>query len=164
MTTDQTTIEVKLTLPEVMVAAIVGVMRRLQDLRAERHDRYGLESKHNAWQIDIEGACAEMSVAKWLGVYWAGALGNLRANDAGPLQVRSSSRANARLIVHPADADDRVFVLVIGSAPWYRLTGWILARDAKAEKFWTDPGTKRPAYFVPQASLRPMSEVKTGQR
>ena len=123
-------IDIRLTLPEVVVAAIVGVMRRVQDLRAQRHDRYGLESKHNAWQIDIEGACAEKAVAKWLGVYWAGALGDLRADDVGQLQVRSSSHADARLIVHPKDPDGRRFVLVIGSAPWYRLTGWMLASAA----------------------------------
>ncbi len=103
-----------------------------------------------------------MAVAKATGRYWSGSLGNLRADDVGEIQVRTTSRPENRLIIHEADQDEKYFVLVTGRAPQFRIVGWIMARDAKREEWWQDPAGGRAAYFVPQSALRPISELTIG--
>jgi len=148
---------IDLTMPEVMQAAFVGIMRRVNALKSGWTDRYG--SPQNAWNIDIEGCCAELVVAKALDVFWQGYSRSPRKlpGDVGQWQVRSTWRENGRLIVHDEDNDATVFVLVVGTAPSYRIAGWIRAIDAKKKEFW-DSGDGRNAYFVPQSSLNPWSQ------
>lgn len=145
-----------LTIPEVMQAAFVGIMRRVNALKSGWTDRYG--SPKNAWNSDIEGCCAEMVVAKSLGVFWQGFSKAPRKlpGDIGQWQVRSTWREKGRLIVHDEDNDAAVFVLVVGSAPHYNIAGWMRAADAK-NKDWLDSGDGRTAYFVPQSALHPWS-------
>ena len=50
----------------------------------------------------------------------------------------------------------RVQNLASGTAPTFKLRGWIRARDGKPPEFWRDPTQGRPAFFVPAAALRPM--------
>jgi hypothetical protein len=151
-------VTITLTSSEMMIAAICGVMRQITNLRDGRRDAYGCQ-KDGAWQIHIEGACGEMAVARYLGVYYNGNIGNLRASDAGRVQVRTRSRDNYDLIVHPEDNDNVPFVLVTGTAPTYILRGWLLGIDAKQKEYWIDPAGGRPAYFVPQHYLNPMDEL-----
>lgn len=144
---------------EVFQAAMVGVSRRIDNLRKRNvSEVYGQPAE--PWWTDINGACGELAVARWLNVFWSGQLGNYRARDVGPLQVRTARRDTGRLVLHDRDADDHVFVLVTGEAPDYTLRGWIVAADGKVPEYWEDPSTGRPAYFVPQDALRPMAELK----
>lgn len=152
-------VPVRLTWSELMQAAQVGVMRQVQNLREGRVDRYGA-SDLNGWTPHIEGAIGEMAVAKWMGLYWSGALGDLDADDVGQLQVRASAGQSARLILHPSDPDDRAFVLVTGRGPAVQINGWIVAEDGKQQQWWTDPAGGRPAFFVPQAALRCITELR----
>lgn len=152
-------LEVTLTWPEVMLGATVGIMRQVKNLKDGRQDRYGA-SVEDGWTLHIEGACGEQAVAKHLGMYWSGNLGNLKAADVGSLQVRTRSRHNYDLLLHRTDADESAWVLVTGAAPRFSLRGWCFGREGKDEKFWKDPAGGRPAFFVPQSVLRPMSELK----
>ena len=147
---------VQLTMGELFGAACIGVRRQCQAVYRQARTTYG--SKPNeAWQCQIEGACGEMAVAKHLGRFWSGNLGDLDAADVGHLQVRTTSHDAGCLIVHPEDADDGVFILVTGLAPHFVLRGWMLGRDAKKDAFWKDG--PRPAYFVPQGLLLPIGEL-----
>ena len=146
---------VVLTPQELMIAATVGVMRQITNLRDCRRDAHGAEAKYG-WQYHIEGACGECAVAKACGAYWNGNLGNLKADDVGRLQVRAGSGEDYRLIIHDTDPDERKFVLVVGLAPRYRLCGWLYGREGKRPEFWTDPVGQRPAYFIPQSLLHPI--------
>jgi hypothetical protein len=149
---------VKLTYPEVMSAALVGVMRQVKNLRVGRKDRYGCDPE-DGWTFHIEGACGEMAVAKATRLYWSGAIDRLRADDVGQFQVRTCSRHSYRLLLHPDDPNDRAFVHVTGLAPNFWIRGWIYARD-KQEDWWEDPsGKNRHAYFVPTEELRPFDEL-----
>lgn len=150
---------IRLTSSELMGAALVGVMRQVTNLRDAREDAYGCR-RDDGWRAHIEGACGECAVAKFLGMYWNGSLGKLRAADVGTLQVRTRSRHDYDLIVHPGDEDDSPFVLVTGTAPVYVLRGWIRGRDAKLPEFWSDPAGGRPAFFMPQSRLRAMRDLK----
>lgn len=99
-----------------------------------------------------------MAAAKACNRYYVAAVGSLDYDgDVGQgFQVRSSNRPDARLIVHPEDNDDHYFVLVINEFPTYKVIGYTQARRVKRQEFWVDPGTGRPAYFVPQSALTPL--------
>ena len=142
---------VKLELHEVMVGAISGVMRTLENIKTSAKPRYGATNK-NAWQISIDGAIGELVVAKYLNIYYA-VKGKKRGPDVGHYQVRSSQNDNARLILHEDDKDDEIFFLVTGVFTDFQVHGWCYARDGKKPEYWQDPGTSRPAYFVPKAML-----------
>jgi len=153
--------KVTLTWSEVMQAAMVGVMRRVTDLRDKRRGAYNIAEDAPVWDIDIEGACGEMAAAKVLNVFWSGAHGQLRVADVGGrFQVRTRSKLTYELPLHPEDADDAVFVLVLGRAPHYNVKGWMYARDGKLPEYWDDPsGQNRPAFFVPRKLLLPLDEI-----
>lgn len=144
--------EVILAPHEMLLAANVGVMRQVQNLRKGRKDSYGFQGL--GWEVHILGACAELAVAKLTGTFWNGALGNLSADDVGELQVRYTDKPNGRLIVHPKDQDDKKFVLVRGAPPKMLVVGWMYGRDAKKKEYWDDPTWQnRPAYFVDNDDL-----------
>jgi len=78
----------------------------------------------------------------------------MRGDDAGPYQVRSSQRENASLILHPEDLDDKIYYLITGANGNYMVCGYISGKNGKQQKYWKDPTGGRPAFFVPQADLK----------
>jgi hypothetical protein len=144
---------------ERVLAVVVGGMRESQNRMKGRPDRFGCQPGEG-WNTHIEGAAGELAFAKATGLYWSGNLGNLAADDVGPFQVRTRSRHEFDLILHDTDPDDRAFVLMTGLLPNYVVRGWIFARDGKLREYWKDPAKGRPAYFVPQAALRPIAELQ----
>ena len=151
---------VRLSPDEFLHAAMVGVTRQIDNLRNRRQDRYAGLPGEEAWRVHIEGACGELAVAKWLGAYWSGNLGNLRAADVAGLEVRTATRDDYQLIVHPGDRADARFVLVTGKAPLFVLRGWCYGREAQQDCYWSDPRGGRPAFFVPQERLHAMATLR----
>lgn len=150
---------VNLTWSEVMHAALVGVQRHGHALRRGHRHRQGFDPDIG-WQGHIEGACGECALAKWLGVYWSGDVADSDADDVGPYQVRTAARDTDRLRLHSWDKDHKPYILALGIAPRFRLAGWLYARDGKKPDYWCDPTHKnRPAFFIPQNVLSPMSEL-----
>lgn len=139
-----------------MEAAYVGMMR------AVRHCWYGTPGVHGVdydkqdrWGIDIEGACAEKLVAKVLNLYWTGLLdGKDSGADVGGYGVRSTRHPNGCLLIHPKDADDRIFILVVCPVPYQRIAGWILARDAKKPQWWKKTEGREACWWTPQTALK----------
>lgn len=158
---------VELTYFELWQAVQVGAMRNLQARRRGRPDTYGKDVTHmeGGWGIHIEGAAAEMAVAKMLNVYHDGVWAEIdrMRSDVGGLdrgarvQVRSTMREDGCLILHPEDNDRDIFYLVVGVAPRFRVAGALLAFNGKKERFWRT-NTGRPAFFVPQSELGPPFE------
>jgi len=58
---------------EMLVAAVAGSYRRIRSISRGKKDRHG-HSGRDVWSMDIEGALAEMALAKHLGVYWSGSI------------------------------------------------------------------------------------------
>jgi len=143
--------EIQLTSSEMMQAALIGSMRHIENLHKRRKDFYGA-TKDTGWQINIEGALGEMALSKFMNVYYAGT-GILRAPDVGGHDVRTRSRHDYDLILHPDDPDDRWFWLLTGINGRYWVHGRILAGEGKRPEWWADPAGGRPAYFVPQDAL-----------
>lgn len=148
---------IQLTHSEIMQAAIVGVMRGVSAMKNNRLPRYGA-TDDNAWQISIQGAIGEFALAKALDRFWHNACGTPEAGDVGDLEVRTISKPNHRLIVHPQDADDAPFFLIHVDGCQCEIKGWLYGSEAKQDQFWTDPGTGRPAFFVPQHQLKTFGE------
>lgn len=142
--------------PEMMQAALVGVMRNVQDLKLNRKPAYGLQTGRE-WQINIEGCLGEFAFCKHMGLFWSGAH-HFRAEDAHGWQIRTASRPDSRLIVHREDCDTHRFVLLTGCNGMYEVRGWLSGAEAKQHAYWCDPAGNRPAYFVPQSVLHKFGE------
>ena len=152
-------IKISLTDYEMAMAANAACLRNIAAVKR------GWESKfasHNQWQNHIEGACGELAVAKVMGRYWGGSINTFKRGgdiDSTGWEVRTRSNHDFDLIVRDDDPDGRVFILVTGKAPDYRVWGWIKSEDAKRNEWLKDYGGYGKAYFVPQAALRPMEEL-----
>jgi hypothetical protein len=148
--------EVVLTIDECRRVALEGVDRQLSALAQGRNpDTHG-EANGAGWDRHIVGAGGEYAVAKTLGVFWkceTGAI-NLRGDVVDRVQVRATRHRNGYLNVWRDDPDDHTFVLVAGSLPRLVIAGFMLGRDAKAERYW-DETRGRPSFKIPQADLEP---------
>lgn len=143
--------KVVLSPPEIMEAALSGVMRHVENLKNGKKPTYGCGVEQD-WQLHIEGCLAERALAKHLNIYWRGK-GKPTLPDVGLVDVRCSPGHNNRLILHSHDEDDRVFWFLTGINGTYIVRGWILGVDGKNQEYWADPQGGRPAYFVPQGRL-----------
>lgn len=145
-------VTIALSWAEVLLAAQVGIMRQVQNLKLGREQANNHDPGRD-WQDHIDGALGECAAAKWMGRYWHGRLGSLGLADVGSYEVRTAAKPGHALILHESDQDDRAFILVTGLNGRYAIRGWILGRDGKRPEFWKDPAGGRGAFFVPQSAL-----------
>lgn len=152
-------IAVQLSLAEITSTAVAGVMRQVSAIKHSRKQRHGCKG---SWGVHIEGVLGELAVAKALNRYWSGNRLAPATGDVGEgIEVRTTAHENGRLILHPTDPGESVFILVTGKDGLYRLRGWIYGKDGKDERYWSDvAGNGRWAFFVPQGDLRPLSELE----
>lgn len=146
---------VTLTPQELSIAAYVGVRRSVSAKARGREQAHGFAGGAQGWAIDCEGAAAELAVAKLLGRYWPMTIARLDLDGDvdGGIHVRSTTRPDGSLILHPNDPDGDRFYLVTGEAPTFRVPGSILAGAGKIDTYWREGD--RPAYFIPQSALDP---------
>lgn len=150
-------IEVTLTGFELSLAAPVGVRRHIDCLVNGRRQAAAAVDPVGNWQQEVEGACGELAVAKVLGRYWSGSVNTFKmGGDVGDVQVRTRSRHEYDLIVRDRDRDADWFVLVTGTAPRYRVHGYIQGEAAKQPHYRKNFGGHGEAFFVPQADLTPL--------
>src|SRR5262249_2331674 len=129
------TIEITLTWAEILLAANVGVMRNVQSLKLGRRRMDSLATQFGgqdyAWSANIEGAAGEMAVAKHLGMFWSGAVGDITANDVGPYQVKTNtSRKWDDLILREWNDRRKIYIGVLSFVPKFVITGWIVGTEA----------------------------------
>jgi len=150
--------DVTLTWAETLAAVSIGGYRRIASLQA------GLISYSEglSWTEDIEGAGAELAVAKYLDRFWTASVNSFDRDvgDVGRLQVRRVRKATHRLIVRQRDLDDHKFILVAGELPKFDVAGWIYGHEAKQTEYLDDPNDRESAYFVPRSALRPTKELR----
>jgi len=142
---------INLTPDEIQMGVIQATLRILQCKRDGKKHRYGAKETET-WQMNIEGALGEIVIAKHFKIFWG--KGSYGADDVGPYEVRQTHHPHGSLIVHPGDKDDKRYYLVTGILGNYVIRGYMYAKDAKQQKYWSDPQkTNRPAFFVPQKDL-----------
>lgn len=110
---------------------------------------------------EVTGSVGEIAVAKSIGQFHIGSVNTFhRVPDCfGNAEVRATRRENGCLIVRDNDADDRLFVLVVGDPPVVRIVGFLRGADAKRDEWLRNPHGHRAAWFVPQAALHPINEL-----
>lgn len=155
-------IEVTLAWAEVRIAAEVAAVRRASALKSGRNHRHGATDADLSLDLEFNGVLGEIACCKWLGVYWPDFGLTPGTVDCGVCEVRAVDRPSKRLTLHDSDKANLPHVLAIISGPaLVTLRGWIMGRDGKNGKYWSDPqGTKRFAYFVANEDLRPMDELR----
>ena len=140
---------------EVVLAANTAIERYVSTMKNQQ--MRGLQDM-DAWQrilLDVDGAGAEIAVAKYLGVYWGGAFGQGGVDIEPNIDVKYTKHEMGRLLVRPDAKDDVKFVLVRGGMPNYELIGWIMGSEAKNPEWLDKPDWRRPEiYCVPEESLR----------
>lgn len=165
-------VEVTLTWAEMLIAANIGCMRNVQSLKMGRGR---IDSPTNqfggmdyAWSTNIEGAAGEMAVAKHLGLFWSGAVGDISASDVGGYQVKTNtSRKWDDLILRKWNRPDRIYISVLSfiapapGAARFVITGWINGIDAIQERYWREGLPGMPAYFVPRSVLHALDTLPT---
>lgn len=148
-----------LTKAEMYLAAITGINRRIDSIAGHfsNEGRFGA-SKVGIWDMDIDGAGAELAFHKYKKIFFAGVTGNFKEADALlNVQIRHSPRDSTKekvsLIVRKNDNPDHFYVLVTGIMPTYTVIGFIFGRDAQKDIWIEDPNNKSPAWFVPINAL-----------
>jgi hypothetical protein len=154
---------VRLTFSEIALAHQVAGQRMILALKNKQSSRFGAVDglSNDRLRMDLVGCLGEQAVAKACNRYWSPAAGEIGVIDVGELlEVRSISNPDHSLILHTSDSDDLPYVLAdVSGVPVVHIRGWIAGKDGKHEKFWCDPSTGRPAYFVPQSQLRQFDEL-----
>jgi hypothetical protein len=123
-----------------------ATIRRQRSLTTRLHD-------------DVLGACAELAVAKWLGVQWSRSVDTFHSEaDVGEdVDVRCTTNDNGSLIMRDNDQPWRWMVLVSGTPPVLSLRGYVRGSDAMTPQYWCNPHGYRGAWFVPQSDLLPIT-------
>ncbi len=147
---------VTLTWQEVASGALVGAQRRISSKRKNLTDRL---IHGSAWDVDIEGACGELAACKALRVYWNPSVDVFNVPDIPP-DIDVKATASGQFIVKPHYIDSRRYLFVQGTAPTYKVVGWIFGYEAKhAEWFTTQRADYPKVYFVPREALHSPDSV-----
>ena len=150
-------IHIRLSWPEISLAGNVGVLRKVYAMQRQLISKDG--ANQGDWNSEIDGACGEMAVAKWLGMYWTGTIGETDKPDVGPYEVRTNgSRKYTDTILRPGKVHkDRAYISVLAFLPDFEIIGWIMGADATQQQWFRNGTPDRPkAWFVPQTSLQPL--------
>lgn len=144
---------------QMSMAGHVALLRRLYCEMRNIAPKYG---NNKCWDDDRNACISELAVANWLNLYWDGSVGDFKQRDCGRMvDVRAIKKRHRKLILHPADADDKPVVLALVDLPDVIMLGWSFARFGKLQQYWADPtGENRHAFFAPHSILRPMSELR----
>lgn len=143
-------VEVVLEMADLLTGGSIGIMRQIENIKNDLKHKHGYTANNN-WQLHIDGALAEMALAKHLNVFYS--KGFIRGGDVGDWEVRSTRHANGRLLIHQDDKPDKFYWLLTGTEHKWRIHGGMKAADAMKDCYWDDPTGGRPAYFVPQRDL-----------
>jgi hypothetical protein len=134
---------------EIKVATVVGTARARISRASGFQDRSHVSGEERS-QKDVDAAGAELAASKATGCRWNMTVGgDLDEPDLWPnVEVRHTTCTDGGLIVRRRDKPERLFVLLIGTAPRYRVVGWTRGETARRDEYrWQD------AWKVPQSVL-----------
>jgi hypothetical protein len=134
---------------EIKVATVVGTARAQISRESGFRDRSHVGADERL-QKDVDATGAELAASKVSGCRWNMTSGSdLDEPDLWPhVEVRHTTCEHGGLIVRTRDKQERLFVLVIGTLPSYRVIGWTRGEQARRDEYrWQD------CWKVPQARL-----------
>ena len=111
------------------------------------------------WYGHIGGACAELAVAKYLGVYWGGAIDTYNTSDmeGHDFEVRFSPVGKPK--VRPRDT--RKVIAVMGNAPQvkrFEIVGWISPAEARRDEWKSEDHPI--CWFPPRTAWRSIDTLE----
>ena len=151
--------EIILNLREINSGVQVGGLRQIEAILQGKEDSHGFVG--DGWGTHIEGACAEIAVAKCLNLYWEPRVNTykFKADIGENIEVRRRSLHDYDALIRSSDQDNHFFIHVTGKIPKFLVHGWILAADAKKHNEWIKNHGNRPsAWFVPPSYLKSLEE------
>jgi hypothetical protein len=139
-------------------AELCGGLRHENAMNKGYKNKFGdrEETPEQSKRKHINGAAAEIAVAKVMNRYWHASVAVFHdLADVGEcIQVRWRSKDHYDLIVRDNDQDDHYFFLVTGDMELEMIVrGYILGEKAKREQWIREHGNFAPSYFVPQVAL-----------
>lgn len=152
------TIEITPTKNELLQAGFIGVHRRVMG-RGKKTDQYANKS---SWTTDVDGAIAELVVARHFGTYWsAGGPGapDILVNQQR-IEVRSTEHVEGHLIIQADNDPEAIYVLVVPLPEFvYSIRGAIRGRKGMIDTFLrAGSANGKDAWWVPQSALKPMEK------
>lgn len=148
--------QITLTLPEMLTGTNLGTIRQYaSDKRGSKYSEGFTEEKMTALASHIEGALGEVCVAKALGLYFEPTVNTYGKADIGEdIGVRTTNKNGHGLLIRERDNPDHFYYLVIGSAPHYRVCGWVRGGDAKVDEYLAPHiEGKRRVWRIPEEKL-----------
>jgi hypothetical protein len=160
---------IELTPFEIYFAGLIGAARNDQATRNAWKETSG-QADGDKFHHNIEGACAEIAVCKWRKIYWDPNVGDIKAPDAGPYQVRcngSRRRDDMNLRPHPSKdvlKKNYIWISVCSFSPKYRIDGWIWGDTAMPEQTtctWFREGAvgRGKSWWVPREMLHALEKL-----
>lgn len=134
----------------------------VNDAQGLRGRNKGPSTGSRALDIHLLGAAGEMAVASYLGMkhmLYQETTAKKGTDDLPGIDIKTRSKHHYDLIVQKHSDPNKKFVLVTIENGQTLLHGWCYGKEAMQPCFWADPARGRPAYFYPQANLRPMEEL-----
>jgi len=148
---------------ESYLVASVGKQRNLQNIfRGRKHMPGDDDTNRTYWDDHIEGSGSEYVLAASVGVFWSGNFGDLEGPDVGALEARHTHYPKGHLILRQRDVekpgfDRKIYVLLIGKIPIFRIRGWTTGGAAIQGRKKTRPDKRRaPCWEIPQDALLPI--------
>jgi len=133
---------------ECFTAVCVGGRRELKAVLNLHRDRVRWRKPREfGFTQHIEGAAAEMAVAKRLNLFWSGLpLENWTKPDVGfefEVKLRTNWEQDKDMGLKGTDPDDKTYVLVHGKIPSFWLIGWCFGyefpRSQPSDFIWVPP-------------------------
>lgn len=156
-------VEITLTRDEIVFAAQGGLMRNIENLLKGGKPRFG-HPYEQLWARHINGAHAELAVAKYLGVYWTPVYekwANGLPDLPGGREVRSITRPGKPLAFYEGNKPERKYLLVHVETPKLTLIGWLFGHEIMRDEWLAgtdDKGKRR--WEAPQSALRPINPTE----
>lgn len=153
--------EVDLTFTEFHAGVSVGLQRLIAStaLRLDHHSSGVRRTWLERLGDDVRGALAELAWAKHRGEFYCGSCNTFHDEpDVHGVEIRSMRRPNDSLLIRSNDDPSRPYVLTHANGQKVSFVGWAWGKDAMRDEWLRAPRGGKPAWFMPQSSLRSFDE------
>jgi hypothetical protein len=138
---------------------VTGVCRKIASVKHKiNHDKHTTAGN---WSTDVEGAMAELAVAKAGGLYYGFTNWSMKRPDVALFQVRSTTTPSGHLLLRQNDNPEETFIFVVGAYGEYDIIGWLVGKEGMIPKYWRDKDARgNPAWWIPQPETHLIATLK----
>jgi hypothetical protein len=134
-----------------------------EDIAAGYKMKFDSPTGETRLEINIRGFGAELAASKATGLRWNHELldtktyaGDKPADIGRRVEVKNALSQSGRLPGFKGEPIERVYLLVVGDMPRFRVVGWMEGVDLHRPERWVEPKgrIKYAAFFAAQGDLR----------